>query len=90
MTLRVEATGRMPTPQPIELKAATVHRPFGYRTVSFEAAFARSRSTTGRSSGQATGFAGPAIVSQFDATTFVAQGWTGEVHGSGALLLTFG
>ena len=34
-------------------------------------------------------FAGPAIITQLDATTFVAPGWSGEVHASGALLLTF-
>ena len=33
-------------------------------------------------------FAGPAIISQLDATTLVAPGWTGEVHVSGAILLT--
>jgi N-methylhydantoinase A len=31
---------------------------------------------------------GPAIISQLDATTLVAPGWTGEVHPSGAILLT--
>ena len=33
-------------------------------------------------------FAGPAIITQLDATTFVAPGWSGEVHAGGALLLT--
>ena len=32
-------------------------------------------------------FAGPAIVTQLDATTLVPPGWSGEVHVSGALLL---
>jgi N-methylhydantoinase A len=31
---------------------------------------------------------GPAIVTQLDATTLVLPGWTGEVHPSGAILLT--
>ena len=31
---------------------------------------------------------GPAIVSQLDATTLVLPGWTGEVHPSGAILLS--
>jgi N-methylhydantoinase A len=34
-------------------------------------------------------FAGPAIITQLDATTFVEPGWSGEVHAGGALLLTF-
>ena len=33
-------------------------------------------------------FAGPAIISQLDATTLVLPGWTGEVHPSGAIVLT--
>jgi len=33
-------------------------------------------------------FAGPSIITQLDATTFVEPGWKGEVHASGALLLT--
>jgi N-methylhydantoinase A len=32
--------------------------------------------------------AGPAIVSQLDATTLVLPGWSGEVHPSGATLLS--
>ncbi len=32
--------------------------------------------------------AGPAIISQLDATTLVLPGWTGEVHASGAILLS--
>jgi N-methylhydantoinase A len=31
---------------------------------------------------------GPAIVSQLDATTLVLPGWSGEVHSSGAILLS--
>jgi N-methylhydantoinase A len=33
-------------------------------------------------------FAGPAILTQLDATTLVPPGWAGEVHPSGAILLT--
>jgi N-methylhydantoinase A len=33
-------------------------------------------------------FAGPAIVSQLDATTLVLPNWTGDVHSSGAILLS--
>jgi N-methylhydantoinase A len=33
-------------------------------------------------------FAGPAIISQLDATTLVLPDWTGEVDPSGAILLT--
>jgi N-methylhydantoinase A len=33
-------------------------------------------------------FAGPAIVSQLDATTLILPNWAGQVHPSGAILLT--
>ena len=33
--------------------------------------------------------AGPAIVAQLDATTLLLPGWSGEVHASGAILLTY-
>ncbi len=33
---------------------------------------------------------GPAIVSQLDATTLVLANWVGEVHPSGAILLSYG
>jgi N-methylhydantoinase A len=33
-------------------------------------------------------FAGPAIISQLDATTLVPPNWIGEVHAFGAILLT--
>ncbi len=62
----------------------------GYRTVSFEVGVREVPVYDRTQLGAGDRFAGPAIVSQLDATTFVAQGWTGEVHGSGALLLTFG
>jgi N-methylhydantoinase A len=33
-------------------------------------------------------FAGPAVISQLDATTLVLPNWTAEVHASGAMILT--
>jgi N-methylhydantoinase A len=38
--------------------------------------------------GTGDGFAGPAIVTQLDATTFLPESWSAIVHESGALLLT--
>jgi N-methylhydantoinase A len=40
--------------------------------------------------GAGTAFAGPAILTQLDATTLVPPGWTVRVDASGALLLTRG
>ncbi len=88
VTLRVEATGRMPAP-PRPLLAAVsgakstatlpVHFAIGTRDVPL---YERS------SLGAGDKISGPAIVTQLDATTLVLPGWTGEVHPSGAILLT--
>jgi N-methylhydantoinase A len=37
--------------------------------------------------GSGDSFAGPAIVTQLDATTMVPPGWQGSVHPTGAILL---
>ena len=88
VTLRVEATGRMPAPpRPMLAKGsgASAARPLpGAFRLGRDA---RCRSTTARRSAPAITIAGPAIVSQLDATTVVLPGWTGEVHPSGAILL---
>lgn len=88
VTLRVEATGRMP-PAPRETRpvgsgavpgaALTVHLATGPASVPLHE---RARMGAGDR------FTGPAIVAQLDATTLVPPGWHGEVHPSGAILLT--
>jgi N-methylhydantoinase A len=87
VTLRVEATGLMPRPKLLVLApgrgaAAGSRRPvhFASRTVEVPV---YDRDTLGAGDR----FTGPAIVTQLDATTVVPQGWSGEVHGSGAILL---
>ena len=88
VTLRIEAAGRMPRPERILLPRGSGARPSGHRTVNFAdgeqevPVYDRAELAAGDR------FIGPAIVMQLDATTFVAPGWQGEVHPSGALLLT--
>jgi N-methylhydantoinase A len=88
VTLRVEATGRMP-PAPRETlppgsgavpgAELTVHLATGPASVPL---YERARFGAGDR------FAGPAVVAQLDATTLVPPGWHGEVHAAGAILLT--
>ena len=79
VTLRVEATGRMPEPPRPTLAKGTGAR--------HDAASSRCISTPGvaqvplydrASLGAGDFIAGPAIVSQLDATTLVLPGWTGD------------
>lgn len=90
VTLRVEAVGSMPRPPQPELPPGTgavaetsrqVHLPGGAAEVPVydRAAF-----------GAGDSFAGPAIITQLDATTVVPPGWTATVHASGAILLVAG
>jgi len=88
VTLRVEAAGRMPAPQRILLPRGSGAQPVGRRVVEFVdgprevPVYDRTQLAAGDR------FVGPAIVMQLDATTFVAPHWQGEVHPSGAMLLT--
>ncbi len=88
VTLRVEATGRMPAPPRPLLSAGSgaksaatlpVHFAGGTRDVPLY-----ERATLGAGDR----IAGPAIISQLDATTLVLPGWQAEVHPSGAILLS--
>jgi N-methylhydantoinase A len=87
VTLRVEATGRLPAPVVPRLAAGTGARPIGSGRVHFAAGeatvpmFDRATLATGER------IAGPAIVTQLDATTLLPPGWSMEVHPSGTLLL---
>ena len=86
VTLRVEATGKLPAPV-ITAPAATASTSVGTRTIHF-ASGSREATVRDRASlAPGSKLAGPAILTQLDATTVVAPGWTAEVHPSGALLL---
>jgi N-methylhydantoinase A len=90
VTLRVEATGRMPEPPRPTLAKGTGARMTGQFPVHFDSGMAQVPLYDRASLGAGDFIAGPAIVSQLDATTLVLPGWTGTVHPSGAILLTAG
>jgi N-methylhydantoinase A len=87
VTLRVEAVGRLPAPVMATLQAGAMPAPTGQREVHFAGGsqatpiYARADLAAG------THFAGPAIITQLDATTLVPPGWNVEVHASASLLL---
>ncbi|MBS0522247.1 MAG: hydantoinase/oxoprolinase family protein [Proteobacteria bacterium] len=90
VTLRVEATGRMPEPPRPTLPKGTGARMRGQFPVHFDTGVAQVPLYDRTSLGAGDFIAGPAIVSQLDATTLVLPDWSGAVHPSGAMLLTIG
>jgi N-methylhydantoinase A len=88
VTLRVEATGRMPEPPRPTLGKGTGARMRGQFPVHFDSGVAQVPLFERASLGAGDTIEGPAIVSQLDATTLVLPGWSGEVHPSGAILLS--
>ncbi len=86
VTLRVEATGRLPEPV-VPRAVAGDGAAVGIRLVHFAGGeqtvpvFERASLVAGER------IAGPAIITQLDATTLLPPGWNLEVHASGTLLL---
>ena len=88
VTLRIEATGRMPAPLRSVLPSGAGAKPQGHHTVHFASGTTQVPLFNRAAFGAGDRFAGPAIISQLDATTLVLPNWAGEVHPSGAILLT--
>jgi len=89
VTLRAEATGRMPPPPRHVLAAGTGSAPEGRLAVHFASGMAQAPLfNRARVRGGDRFSPAPAIISQLDATTLVLPNWVGEVHPSGAILLT--
>jgi N-methylhydantoinase A len=88
VTLRVEAVGRMPEPPRPTLARGNGARMRCQFPVHLESGVAQVPLFERASLGAGDFIAGPAIVSQLDATTLVLPGWSGEVHPSGAILLS--
>ncbi|MBV9589620.1 MAG: hydantoinase/oxoprolinase family protein [Hyphomicrobiales bacterium] len=87
VTLRIEASGRMPAPVRENLGRAGGARAVATRQVRFAGGPRDVEVFDRETFGAGDRFAGPALVTQLDATTLVPPGWRGEVHASGALLL---
>jgi N-methylhydantoinase A len=90
VTLRVEARGRMPAPPRPVLSKGSGAKPIGSTMVHFATGPVQVPLYQRAMLGAGDRLAGPAIVSQLDATTLVLPGWRGEVHDSGALILSIG
>ena len=88
VTVRIEATGRIPEPQPRALARGSGAKPVSRHAVHLAGGVVDVPVYDRATLGAGDRFAGPAIITQLDATTLVAPGWRGEVHPSGALLLT--
>lgn len=90
VTLRVEATGRMPAQVMPRIAPAPMPEPEEVRTVHFAAGTMRVPVLARDKLGAGTAFDGPAIVTQLDATTLIPHGWHAEVHVSGSMILRRG
>ncbi|MCQ1838518.1 hydantoinase/oxoprolinase family protein [Neorhizobium galegae] len=88
VTLRVEAAGMTVEPPPAVLEKGSDVTPFDHVPVHFESGVTSVPVVDRSTLGAGATFQGPMILTQLDTTTLVAPGWSGTVHGSGALLLT--
>jgi N-methylhydantoinase A len=89
VTLRVEATGRMPPPPKPSLAVGKGATPREHVPVHLASGRVDAPLFDRDSLGAGDRIVGPAIVAQLDATTLLPPNWTGEVHASGAILLTY-
>ena len=91
VTLRVEAAGRLPAPAPMASQGGDAASAMvGHQRMLLKDGAVEAPVLDRARLGPGATFAGPAIVTQFDATTLVGAGWQAGVHPSGALLLTRG
>jgi N-methylhydantoinase A len=87
VTLRVEATGRMPAATMPGLNEMPSPAPTEMRPVHFVSGTMQTPVFTRDTFGAGTRLDGPAIITQMDATTVVPPGWRLEVHETGSMLL---
>jgi N-methylhydantoinase A len=87
VTLRVHATGLATNPPPVTLETGETPAPLESTNVLIAGALTRVPVIDRTALGAGASFAGPAILTQLDTTTFVAPGWAGVVHRSGNILL---
>ncbi len=87
VTLRLEAVGTLPPPAAQALLPGRGATPIGTHPVHLPAGTADAALYDRASLGAGDRIAGPAIITQLDATTLLPPGWTAEALASGALLL---
>jgi N-methylhydantoinase A len=88
VTLRVEATGLTASPPAIRIQPGNDVRAHDEARVHLAAGEVGVPVVDRTTLGAGASFAGPMILTQLDTTTFVAPGWSGLVHETGALILT--
>ena len=87
VTLRVEAESAAPAPMRPVLPRGSGAAPVAHQPVQLAEGAVAAAIYDRASLGAGDRFAGPAIVTQLDATTLMAPGWQAQVLPSGALLL---
>ena len=90
VTVRIEATGIATQPPPATLAAGSDVRETDHVTVAFADSDRIVPVVRRDSLGAGARFDGPMILTQLDTTTLVPQGWSGEVHHTGAIILSHG
>jgi len=88
VTLRVEATGQLGGSITAMLPAGQGAVAYGKHEVHFAGGTRQAALYDRAALGAGDSFAGPAIVTQLDATTLVPPGWGARMDASGALVLT--
>jgi N-methylhydantoinase A len=87
VTLRVEASGRLPAAAPRPLRSTGLAEPVGRQRMMLPEGPREATLYDRASLGLGAVLEGPAILLQLDATTLVPPGWRAEVEDTGALLL---
>lgn len=87
VTLRVHATGIARNPPTVTLEPGETPAPIEHTTVLIGGAPRQVPVFDRAALGAGSRFAGPAILTQLDTTTYVAPGWSGVVHPSGNIIL---
>lgn len=89
VTLRIEAAGALPSPAASPSQGGAPEGAItGRQTIRLRDGAVDAPIIDRARLGPGATFAGPAIVTQLDATTLVAPGWQAQMDASGALLLT--
>lgn len=88
VTLRVEATGMTAQPPISTLDASSAFDAYDSAPVHFENGKRNVRLVDRAGLGAGAVFDGPVVLTQLDTTTLVPPGWNGQVHDSGAVILT--
>ncbi len=87
VTLRAEATGRLPPPVASRAPSGGAAKPVAKREVHFASGTAATPEFERASLGTGATLAGPAIITQLDATTLLPPGWSMRVHETGTFVL---